>query len=94
VYFQASMGASPLRSSVLMLPTALIIAPFAVIAGVAIEKIRKYRLVNAVGWMLTVVGFGVLSLLKADSSTTEWVCFQIIVSMGTGIVVSPVVSRS
>jgi hypothetical protein len=81
------MGVSPIRSSVLMLPTTTVVAPCAIFAGAAIEKLRQYRPVNAVGWALTVVGFGVLSLLNADNSTSEWVCFQIIVSIGTGIMV-------
>ncbi len=33
------------------------------------------------------IGFGCLSLLKADTSTGKWVGYQLIVSAGSGLVV-------
>lgn len=68
VYFQAVLGASPLRSSVQTLPTALVIAPFALFCGIIVKVINKYRAVNVVGWIISIIGFGLLSLLRADST--------------------------
>ena len=87
VYFQACMGASPIRSGVDMLATALVIAPFALICGIIIKATNKYRPANIMGWVLTIVGFGLLSLLKADSPVKNWVGFQFLVSAGTGMIV-------
>ncbi|KAH8103096.1 iron permease [Cristinia sonorae] len=85
VYFQASLGAGPIRSGVDMFPTALVISPFAVLAGVSTQVFGKYRPANVVGWVLLTVGVGVLSLLKADSSTGQWVGYQIIAAAGQGM---------
>ena len=70
-----------------MLGTAMIIAPFALLAGITVQIMKKYRLVNAVGWMITVAGFGVLSTLKAHDSVAKWVGYQVVASIGTGIIV-------
>ncbi|EMD39089.1 hypothetical protein CERSUDRAFT_104356 [Gelatoporia subvermispora B] len=88
VYFQACLGASPIRSGVDMLATALVIAPFALLCGVVVKSTKKYRPTNYLGWVLSVVGFGVLSLLKADSSTGKWVGYQFLVSAGQGLIFS------
>jgi hypothetical protein len=87
VYFQAVKGASPIRSAVDMLPTALVIAPFATVCGIVVQVTNKYRPSNFTGWVLIVVGFGILTLLQADSSTGQWVGYQLVVSAGIGIMV-------
>lgn len=82
------MEATPLRSSVQMLPTALIISPFALIGGILVKVFNKYRPPMVMGWLFIIVGFGVLTLLKADSPTSQWVGYQVLVSIGLGIIVS------
>ena len=37
--------------------------------------------------MLSMIGFGLLSLLKYDSSIGQWVGYQIVAAVGTGILV-------
>jgi len=86
VFFQACLGASPIRSGVDMLATALVIAPAGLSAGIMVQVQHKYRPANYVGWMLTVVGFGILSLLRADSSVGKWVGYQIIAAVGSGMI--------
>lgn len=88
VYFQACLGASPIRSGVDMLATALIIAPFALIAGVMVQVQTKYRPANYIGWIITIVGFGLLSLLRANTTIGKWVGYQVVVAAGTGMIVS------
>ncbi|CDO76345.1 hypothetical protein BN946_scf185011.g9 [Trametes cinnabarina] len=85
-YAQACLGASSLRSSVDTLPIALVVPAFAMLSGLAIKSMNKYRPVIVLGWVLSIVGFGILSLLKADSSVGAWVGFQIVVAVGTGFV--------
>jgi len=86
VYFQACLLASPIRSGVEMFGTALVIAPFALVCGVMVQVQNKYRPANAIGWILTIIGFGLLSLLKADSSTGKWVGYQLVAAAGTGMI--------
>ena len=52
-----------------------------------VKTTKKYRPINTAGWVFVIVGFGVLSLLKADSPTGQWVGYQILVAIGTGILV-------
>lgn len=70
-----------------MLATAFVMAPFALICGMLIKAMNKYRPANVIGWVLTIIGFGLLSLLKADSPVRDWVGFQFLVSAGTGMIV-------
>jgi hypothetical protein len=72
----------------MMLPVSFLIAPFAIIAGAVIQISNQYRPTNAVGWIVTIVGIGIMSLLDADSSTGKWVGYQFLASIGTGIMVS------
>ncbi|KAJ7236847.1 major facilitator superfamily domain-containing protein [Mycena rebaudengoi] len=91
VFFQACFGASPLRSAVDTLPLALTSALFAIVAGATITLSQKYRVVNWVGWCFTIAGFGLLSRIKSDSAIGMWVGYQLIVSVGIGmVVISPV----
>lgn len=87
MYFQATLGAGPIRSGVQMFPTALVIAPFAMLAGMSTQIFGKYRPANVLGWLLLSIGVGILSLLRADSNTGKWVGYQIIAAAGQGLLV-------
>ncbi|KAI9056773.1 iron permease [Trametes sanguinea] len=86
VYFQACMAASPIHSSVNLFATALVCSPFSLFGGVLVKALNKYRPANYLGWALTIIGVGLLSLLKDDSSTAAWAGFQIIAAAGIGII--------
>lgn len=85
VFFQVCLGATPIRSAIDVLPSALVIAPWAFICGAIVQLTNNYRPINALGWMFTIVGFGLLSLLEIDSCVGQWVSFQFISSAGIGI---------
>lgn len=89
VYFQAVKGASPIQSGVDVLLFALMIAVSALASGIIVQKQKKYIPVNVAGWMLMVVGFGVLSLMKADSTQSQWLGYQVLCAVGIGLLVSP-----
>ncbi|KAM5544683.1 hypothetical protein V8D89_001581 [Ganoderma adspersum] len=91
VYFQACFGSSPIHSSVNMLATTLICAPVSLFAGGIIKKVAKYRPTNFVGWVLMLIGFGLFTLFKYNSSTGMWAGFQIITAAGIGIIWSATV---
>ncbi|KAI0833802.1 iron permease [Trametes gibbosa] len=86
VYFQACMAASPVRSSVNLFATALVCSPFSLIGGVLVKTLNKYRPANYIGWALTMIGVGLLTLLKEDSPTAAWAGFQVIAAAGIGII--------
>ncbi|KAA1472296.1 MFS multidrug transporter [Dentipellis sp. KUC8613] len=86
VYFQACFGASPIRSGVDGLTMALVIAPAAMVAGIMVQTMKRYIPANVLGWVLTIIGFGLLTLLKSDTSTGKWVGYIIVVSAGSGLI--------
>ncbi|KAJ7487875.1 major facilitator superfamily domain-containing protein [Mycena latifolia] len=88
VFFQACFGASPIRSAVDFLPGSLVTTPFALVAGVSIATLKKYRLVNWIGWAVAIIGYGLVSTLREDSSVGKWVGYQIVGAMGVGILFS------
>lgn len=93
VFFQACLGASPIRSGVDMLATALVVAPFALVCGAMVQIMKKYRPANATGWLLTIIGFGLLTLLKATSNIGQWVGYQLVAAAGTGMIVSTHITK-
>ncbi|KAJ7723104.1 iron permease [Mycena maculata] len=86
VYFQACFDATPIRSGVDMLGTALVVAPFALIAGILVQVLNRYIPSNAAGWVLTTIGFGLLSMLTYDAPLGHWVGFQFVAAAGTGMI--------
>ncbi|KAJ6609499.1 iron permease [Mycena sp. CBHHK59/15] len=91
VFFQASFGASPIRSAVDVLPLALSISPFAFVGGAVITLSQRYRTVNWAGWAITIVGFGLFTTVREDSVVGKWVGYQLIAAIGIGLLfTSPV----
>ncbi|EIM85230.1 iron permease [Stereum hirsutum FP-91666 SS1] len=86
LYFQASKLASPIRSGIDLFGIAFIVPTFAIGTGLSVQLISRYRPQNYIGWALTVIGTGLLSLLNADSSTAMLFGFQVLVGAGLGIV--------
>ena len=79
------MDASPIRSGVQILPLALTIAFFALAGGGSVQGFGKYRPTNLAGWLFIIIGFGILSLMKANISSSQWIGYQILVSAGFGL---------
>ncbi|KAJ7174690.1 iron permease [Mycena filopes] len=88
VLFQASFGASPIRSAVDYLPGSLLGAPSAFLAGSIVTRFKKYRPVNWAGWVIAIVAFGLFSTIRADSAVWKWVTYQILGAVGLGILFS------
>ena len=87
VYFQACLLSDPIESSVKILPTAIVSSSFSLFCGIAIKKMNKYRPANVLGWTLTIIGFGLLTLLKFDSPAGMWGGFQALQAAGSGTIV-------
>ncbi|KAG9044554.1 hypothetical protein FS837_007959 [Tulasnella sp. UAMH 9824] len=85
VYFQASLEQGPVKSGITFFGNAFTIAPGAMICGATAVAFNMYRPQNYVGWILTTVGIGLLSLLKASSNKGMYIGFQIVEGFGLGI---------
>ncbi len=88
LYFQSTKGASAIKSGVDLFSLSFIVAPFAIIAGATIGATGHYLAHNYLGWAFSLVGFGTLSILTADSSTAMWASFTVIVGIGLGLLYS------
>ncbi len=88
VYFQAVLESSPTRSGVQLLPTVLALMPTAIGSGFIVSKFGRYKPLHLAGMALMTVGFGLFTLLTAESSMAEWVCLQIVESLGNGLLVT------
>ncbi|KAJ7712048.1 iron permease [Mycena metata] len=86
VYFQACKLASPIHSGVELLGLAFVIPVFAILTGVSVQMLSKYRPQNYIGWMFTILGFGLFTLLDENSSTGTYVGLQVVLGIGLGII--------
>ncbi|PLB54745.1 multidrug resistance protein Fnx1, partial [Aspergillus steynii IBT 23096] len=84
VYFQSVKEASPIRSGVDLLPTAVSGIPFAILAGSGLSLLNRYRPFHFAGFALLILSSGLFTLLDADSSTATWAGFQILGAAGVG----------
>ena len=55
-------------------------------AGIAIKKTGQYLILIYVGWILIIIGAGLLTTLRADSSVSKAVGFQVVIGSGVGMV--------
>jgi hypothetical protein len=56
------------------------------VAGVTVRKTGNYVIPTFVGWVLTVVGAGLLTTLRANTSLSKTIGFQIVIGGGVGII--------
>jgi hypothetical protein len=47
----------------------------------------KYRPINWIGWAISIVGFGLVSTFREDSSVGKWVGYQLVGGIGLGLLV-------
>ncbi|KAI1302783.1 major facilitator superfamily domain-containing protein [Xylaria venustula] len=87
VYFQGVLGATAYRSGIMLLPTILALVPAAIVGGLLLTKLGRYKPLLVVALAFIVVGFGLFSLLNENSTTGAWVGFQIVESVGTGLAI-------
>ncbi|KAI1376081.1 MFS general substrate transporter-like protein [Hypoxylon crocopeplum] len=90
IFFQGVQLSSPTRSGVQLLPTILILVPFAALGGGLMTKTGRYRPFHHIAFALMTIGFGLFSLLDQNSNTGSWVGFQILESAGQGLVLPTV----
>ncbi|KAK4869981.1 hypothetical protein LT330_005705 [Penicillium expansum] len=88
VYFQAILGSSPARAGVQMLPITLVAIPGAAIAVIILSKFGKYKALHLVGFIILTLGMGLFAHLDRYSSDGEWIVFQIIAALGSGMILN------
>ncbi|PYI33305.1 DNA repair protein RAD50 [Aspergillus indologenus CBS 114.80] len=88
VYFQAVLGASAERSGVQVLPIIVVAVPAAIVAVLILAKFGRYKPLHLIGFAVCTIGLGLFTLFDRNSSTAEWVIFQMIAGGGSGFVLN------
>ncbi|KAJ7670009.1 hypothetical protein DFH06DRAFT_981308, partial [Mycena polygramma] len=65
-----------------------LMSPSSFLHGPVVLKVKRYLPGNCIGWAVVVIGFGIVSMLRADTSLAVRVVSQILVAAGMGIVIS------
>jgi hypothetical protein len=86
--FQVIKGNSPVDSGIHMLPSMLAQTVAAIISGIGITVLGYYNPFIIAGPALLSIASGLLSTLKADSGSAEWIGYQIISGLGGGCFVT------
>ncbi|KAL0569152.1 hypothetical protein V5O48_012826 [Marasmius crinis-equi] len=90
VYFQATHGSTPIQSGVLTLAFC-VLAPASIIAGTLVKKTGRYRPQLWVGWVLLMIGLGLLSTINANTSISRTLGFLVLIGFGMGLTYAAVV---
>ncbi|KAL8704544.1 MAG: hypothetical protein Q9201_002279 [Fulgogasparrea decipioides] len=85
LYYEAVKGFSPIVSGVALFPQTFTVAPACVVVGVLITVTGRYRWAIWSGWVLTVLGTGLLYLLDVHTSTLAWVFLNLVGGLGIGM---------
>ncbi|KAK1988608.1 major facilitator superfamily transporter [Colletotrichum cereale] len=85
LWFQAIKGESAISSGVDMIPYVATNALFSLFSGVFVSVVGYFVPPAVIGGMVATAGCGVLLLLSQDSSTAQWIGFEILVSAGFGM---------
>lgn len=89
LYFQAVLGSSVLSSGVLLLPFALSTSCFAVVGGIYIRLTGRHMDAIVSGFLLRILGFGLLIDLPETRELSKIVIYQIIGGIGAGLSTQP-----
>ncbi|KAL2168882.1 hypothetical protein VTG60DRAFT_6717 [Thermothelomyces hinnuleus] len=89
IYFQAVNGVSPLESGIRLLPTILPMTLFSLISAPGVVLVGWYQPWLMTGASLAAVGAGLIYMLGIDSTSAQWIGFQFVAGLGTGLSMQP-----
>ncbi|KAG6861124.1 hypothetical protein C0995_003576 [Termitomyces sp. Mi166 len=84
-WFQAVQDASPITSGLHFMPWAVSISGFAIVGGLIVARIGKYKLVNLIAWCILLLGMGLLITLKLKTSIGLLILYQLIMGTAGGL---------
>ncbi|MCJ1416197.1 hypothetical protein MMC32_002532 [Xylographa parallela] len=85
IWFQAIKGNSAAQAGVRLLPYFLSTVVFVIGSGFAVSKLGYYTPFLISGNALLIIATGLLTTLRIDTTTGEWIGYQILVGGGTGL---------
>lgn len=89
LYFQSVLGAEPLLSGVWLLPFAISLSMSSMATGIYIKKTGRYLDCIRLGFVLSVLGSGLLYDLPDSTAWAKIILYQIITGIGLGLNFQP-----
>ncbi|KAK9368829.1 major facilitator superfamily domain-containing protein [Lipomyces kononenkoae] len=84
VFFQVVRHASAIQSGIHLLPWLIATIIVSIVTGILISKTRYIKPFSLTGITIMSIGFGILTLLGANSTTAEQIGYLIVPGFGTG----------
>jgi len=91
LYLQDVRGASPTMSGLQLLPLMGGVLTSSIGSGRLITKMGRYKMFPIIGLILTSLGFGLMSLIKADTSFLALAGAMIVIGLGMGCIMQVLV---
>jgi hypothetical protein len=85
VYLQFVAGYSPTKAGLALLPMMLGVGPAAMVTGITISKIGKYKPFPIAGSGIAVIGMFLMSRMGVNTSATERGVYMLILGLGLGM---------
>ncbi|KAI0292637.1 major facilitator superfamily domain-containing protein [Multifurca ochricompacta] len=79
IFFEACKDKSPTGAGVDIFGLSYSISLIAIVAGVVVKKTGKYLIPTYVGWVLMVIGAGLLTTIEVDTTIAKSVGFQLVI---------------
>ncbi len=86
LFFEACKEKSPTGAGVDIFGLSYTISLIALVAGIVVKMTGKYLVPIYVGWILIVIGAGLLTTLRADSSLAKAIGFELVIGSGVGVI--------
>jgi len=85
IYFQAVKGQSPMLSGVDTLPMFAGGLLCALLGGILLSRIGRYKPLHLAGCVPMIVAFGLFSIMDANTHPAAWALFQLLCAAGSGL---------
>jgi hypothetical protein len=87
IYFQAIKDDTAVHSGVSMIPYVVANAVFSLLAGIFVSKNGYFTAPAIVGCAIGTIGCGLLSTMDATTSSSQWIGYEILASVGIGMAI-------
>ena len=85
LYYEGVKDYTPTIAGLAVFPETFTVAPASIIVGITISKIGRFRWAIWAGWILTVLGMGVLYNLAPDTNVPAWIFMNLVPGVGLGM---------
>lgn len=85
IYFQVVSGVSASQSGVRNIPYIVATSVFSIVSGVAITLTGEYQAIAVFGAIMSAVSAGLIYTLDAGSPARDWIGYQVLGGIGTGL---------